>query len=1103
MSATALIRFAFLIVIRRFGSDWRIQATAGFGVLLAVALMAAGVIYSKALAETALANTLASVSDEELDITYRTFHQLELPAFEASNNYVDEFIRKPIQPFMVEDVLLIQTSTLFLSGSPRFDVPSASRPRSSVQSISKLPEHVIIIQGRFPRANSDRLEVIIDSYGASELSISIGDQFNAFRPESIVSHIVPIEVVGIFEPLDRAKHYWAVGGWDRFTNTSREWAALPLYTGEDQILKVLPSYIPALQTDFLWLFTTDRIGLSADHVDGLQTAIKDIKEGIRNNVPNSSWRTELDTILEEYSSLLLLARVPLLLVIFLVVSVLLYYMFLIAGLIGRVRTAEIAVFRSRGASTTQVLLVIFVEGLIIALPGVIVGPFLAQMLVALTGYIFPMAAGGQSLAVGSFSISTFALGALAALFTVVVYTFTIMRASNKGIVALQTSSSRPPEMPFIHRYYIDLALLIIIGFLWWQIKSRGSFLIQPAMESTTEIDVTLLLGPVVGILVAGLVIMRIIPIALRFIRWIMEPWSPAWVVHALNGIARDPIPASSLLVLLALASSLGMLGSLLLSTLERSQEDQARYEAGTDLRIEIESGDQLKVDGRLLGELNDKSGVSSSTEVFRFDTRVTTESFGSSAELLAIDAKSFLNTAWIRQDLVERSTVSALMPTELGDEKTRGFPLPLEATAIGIWVQAGRLPQRTFLNARLQDDNGSYFDVNLGEVQDHGWHYMEQSIPKIRPKSRRYSELKIKAPVTLRSLWLSGRGSGSQSGVIFFNELRVLTEQSSIEIPSFQVLGRWHTIDDVSTPGLYDLSVTEGVVRNDRSSMSFTWIGGTLATRGISYGNEIKAVPGIVSKELLNNKVQVGDIIPVFVQSIAVPVVVVDSLEFFPTLDPREEPFLIVDAELLLEYIYLHSNRNVNGAEEIWLKLNEGYSTSEVIESVKSLNFTPKNTFQADEMIQARTSDPLLAAGWTGLLTVSFLAVIMASTSGLILYTYVDVRGRVSEFAILRSLGFSKSQVNGLVWFNLGITIVFGLVIGTLGGQLLGISVLPLLEVAEDGSRITPPMAIRNNWYAMVVAYAVIGVATFVTVLTLAWAIGRLELQKLIRLTDA
>ena len=1103
MSITALIRFAFLIVIRRIGSDWRIQATAGFGVLLAVALMASGVIYSKALAETALANTLASVSDEDLDITYRTFHKLELPAFEASNTYVDESIRKRIQPFMVNDVLLIQTSTLFLSGLPQFDVPNASRPRSSVQSISKLQEHVRIIQGRFPRANSDRLEVVIDSYGASALSISAGDQFSAFRPESIVTDIVPIEVVGVFEPLDGTKHYWGVGGWDRFTNTGREWAALPLYTGEDQILRVLPSYIPALLTDFLWLFTTDRIGLSADHVDGLQTAIEDIKEDIRNNVPNSSWRTELDEILDEYSSLLLLARVPLLLVIFLVVSVLLYYMFLIAGLIGRVRTTEIAVFRSRGASTAQVLLVILVEGSIIALPGIILGPFFAQILVALTGYIFPMAAGVQNLMVGSLSISTFALGALAGLFTVVVYTFTVIRASSKGIVVLQASSSRPPEVPFIHRYYIDLTLLIIIGLLWWQIKSRGSFFIQPAMESTTEIDMTLLMGPVVGILVAGLVVMRIVPITLRFFWWIMEPWSPVWIVHALKGIVRDPIPVGSLLVLLALASSLGMLGSLLLSTLERSQEDQARYKAGADLRIEIDSGDQLKVDERLLGELNENPGISSSTKVFRFDTRVATESFGSSAALLAIDSKSFLDTAWIREDLVDGSTLSGIVPIELGDKQTRGFPLPVEATALGIWVQAGRLPQRTFLNARFQDDNGSYFDINLGEVQAHGWHYMEQSIPKIRPKSRRYSELKIQAPVNLRSLWLSGRGSGSQSGVIFFNELRIITGQESFEIPSFQVPGKWQTIEDVSTPGLYDLGLTQGVSRNERSSMGFTWIGGTLATRGISYGSEIKAVPAIVSKELLNNKVQVGDIIPVFVQSIAVPVVVSDSVEFFPTLDPRLSSFLIVDADLLLEYVYLHSNRNVNGAEEIWLKLNEGYSTPGVIESIKSSNLSVRNTFQAAEMIKARTSDPLLAAGWTGLLAVSFLAVIMASTSGLILYTYVDVRGRVSEFAILRSLGFSKPQVNGLVWFNLGIIVVFGLVIGTLGGQLLGISVLPLLEVAEDGSRITPPMAIRNNWSAIALSYAVIGVATFATVLTLAWAIGRLELQKLIRMTDA
>ena len=58
MDLTALIKFAVLIALRRTVSDWRLQAAAAFGMLLAVALMASGVIYSQALAETALRNTL-------------------------------------------------------------------------------------------------------------------------------------------------------------------------------------------------------------------------------------------------------------------------------------------------------------------------------------------------------------------------------------------------------------------------------------------------------------------------------------------------------------------------------------------------------------------------------------------------------------------------------------------------------------------------------------------------------------------------------------------------------------------------------------------------------------------------------------------------------------------------------------------------------------------------------------------------------------------------------------------------------------------------------------------------------------------------------------
>ena len=1100
MDLTALIKFAVLIALRRTVSDWRLQAAAAFGMLLAVALMASGVIYSQALAETALRNTLLNVPEEDLNITFRTFHNLEIPAVEASERYVEEQIRRPLSPYVGEDLLLIQTSTLFLSGLPQLDVENSIRPRSSLQAISDLPEHVRIIEGQMPRARSGEIEVMIDSLGASAVSLSVGDRFQAFRPGSNRGETVTVRVSGIFKASEPDAHYWAIGTWDRFTNTERQWTALPLYTTHENLLQVLPDSINALLSDFVWLFFTDVPGLSASEVEALQSVLHGISVDLGTDVPNSNWRTELDEVLDRYSSLLLLARVPLFLMVFLVVSVLLYYMFLIAGLIGRVRTSEVAVFRSRGASTLQVGLVILVEGLIMALPAVVAGPFVAQALVLFTGRLFPVASGVQGLDVSGLSLSTFAIGAVGAAFTVAVFTATVLRAASKGIVSLQSSSARPPEVPFIHRYYIDVVLLGVIGLLWWQLRYRGSFLIQPAPGSPAQIDITLLLGPILGVLVAGLLVLRLVPLVLRTATLIAEPFGPIWLVHALNRVARDPIPSGSLLVLLALAASLGMLGSSILSTLERSQEEQARYQAGADLRVEYDLDDQLPGEQNVARDVADIPGVAAAAEVMRMDTRVTTEAFGSPAVLLAVDTDSFSDAAWIRPDILNDSLRENLQRSE-SNSRSDGMLLPQDATAIGIWVHAGRVSPGTLLLARMQDGTGAYFDMRIGGVAGQGWHYIEESIPSIRSATRTYTERALQPPFTLRALWLGGRRVGSGGGVVFLDSLQAVTPAGPVELASFQSVDGWRPLEDLSSPGLYTLDTSEAVTRAGSPSAAFTWVESGLTLRGIRPGTAELLVPALVSRELANS-VGEGEVILAFVGSTSVPLLVSGTVEFFPTLDPRESPFLVADLDALLDYLYMHGNRLIGGDTEVWARLDGTVSSTSVAGSIEDAGWPVASDYHASTMVEARTSDPLLTAGWSGLLALSFLAVVMAGASSLILYTYIDARESLGEFAVLRSLGFSRLQVNGIVWFNLAITFTFGLAAGTLGGQLLGIAVLPLLEVAEDGSRITPPMLLQNNWPAVAFSYLVLGVATLITVAILAWAIGKLELQRLLRVAD-
>ena len=85
-------------------------------------------------------------------------------------------------------------------------------------------------------------------------------------------------------------------------------------------------------------------------------------------------------------------------------------------------------------------------------------------------------------------------------------------------------------------------------------------------------------------------------------------------------------------------------------------------------------------------------------------------------------------------------------------------------------------------------------------------------------------------------------------------------------------------------------------------------------------------------------------------------------------------------------------------------------------------------------MVSDRVNNPLVNAGWGGLLLLMFFALVLASASGVMLYCYADSVERKAEYAILRTLGFTKSQLNGVVWFNLLLVMIFGIGVGTIAG---------------------------------------------------------------------
>jgi len=100
----------------------------------------------------------------------------------------------------------------------------------------------------------------------------------------------------------------------------------------------------------------------------------------------------------------------------------------------------------------------------------------------------------------------------------------------------------------------------------------------------------------------------------------------------------------------------------------------------------------------------------------------------------------------------------------------------------------------------------------------------------------------------------------------------------------------------------------------------------------------------------------------------------------------------------------------------------------------------------------------------------------------------------------------------------LAYVVICGIGLGSLAGQLLvgGISmgswaepvlnmfnILPLMEVAEEGVPVTPPMVLRTNWVTLLVSYLFLAGVTAGTVVGLAWFTAKMEVQQVLRIGDA
>ena len=1126
----SLFRFAYVMAVRRAVTGWRLEAVLFGGILLAVALMSSGVIFSDLLANAALREALARAEPVDANFLVRSYSSRDDPpdsegrrrAFQGRNDFVEQQVAEPFRPYLKEHSRYLETATFFFQGRPHLEVDRDTRPRGPIVHLTGLPERIQVLEGRWPEGTGtpgEPVDVAVDRLGAELLRLGIGEVMEVI-PATSADDSPPMEVriAAIFEVMNPSEEFW-YGLSSASSRKDDRWTLIPLFTGETALIDRVLGVYPQLYTDTTWYFFSDRENMRADDVEEVQAILARIERSVSTGLKNSSYSIRLDTLLRSFEEQLLLARLPLLLMLFLVTGILIYYLALVAGLIVRSRSSEFSLLNSRGATAWQLGVLGLGEGLLLAVPAVIAGPFVALGVVKLLGVIFFRLSGASGDFAGvpaGVSMNAFLLGMVGGGLAVVVFTVATLAAARRGNIESRQASARPPTTTLLHRYYLDVALLALIGVVWWQLQSRGAFLVQSLGSRELTVDYSLLLGPALGLAAAGLIVLRLFPLAAAVLARLAEPLGPIWLLHVLRHLARDPMTPAMLIVLLMLATALGVMGSAFSATLERGQQERALYAAGADLRLHHGGWNRAQGPSAILDGLRGVEGVGASADVYRSSAYLTTTGFSTSGTLLAVDSDAISDVSWFRDDFAGGRSLSELSQMlksgpsgSHSAPEADGIPLPADATALALWARPGGSAQYIGIWARLRDSEGQVVDSLVGEMNSTQWSRLSLDLSSVGVSDdgfrRQPPAPDLKPPFELLSFSVRSRLQENDGGAVFLGRLETVTPGGESLVHDFRSADGWTVIEDFRKPGLYSLEASRAAAEGEFDVTSrFSWAPGGVGLTGIRAGGPDDTLPALVSSEFLKvADAQVGDTVILGMSTHALLLEVAGEVEFFPTLDPGERPFAVVDLARFVRSTERYSPRPPRGVNELWLSGDGAYIDAEpVTEALREEGLAIRKVLHAPTLVALRVEQPLVNAGWGALLVLMFLAVALASASGLMLFSHLDAKERQTEFALLRTLGTSRGQMQRIVWAGLFVMVICGVGLGTLLGWLLGASLLPLMEVVEKGARVTPSLVFTTDWRRLLVSYVILAAVTGLCGLWVTWLTGKLQLHQVLRMGE-
>ncbi len=1118
------------LVLRRALGNWRLLAVVTAGVVFAAALTASTAIYADAIRDLGLSHALRGQTQLDLD-TIVTTTSTRLAASEdaprrqstqgIARAYAGHWLGAPVE--------YGRSATFYLSPPGQPASTADNRPRSFLQYQDGLPEHVRVTDGTLTLHTDSpadpkqppTINVVGGKATADRLKVQVGDRFDLHPYWHLEMAPVSVFVAGIIEPKDANEGYW-MGKGDRFSLESPSWDTYPFFVDRDTLEGTIAAYLPDIEGDFTTLFPTRASAINADNATRALNGFNGMEAQLRAQIPRTSISTVVPETISTFQSKLFFSRLPLFALMMQVVGIVLYYIAMVSTMLVDRQAGEVALLKSRGASTRQIVGVYAIEGGIIALLGGVLGPMLAAATIRLLGPTPPFHdLSGGALLRTHISTQAWLLAALGAGLSLAALLWPAYRACRYSIVGFKQALSRPPRTPAFFRYYLDVFLIVVAAVLFYELRQRGSLVTQQ-LFGNLKTDPLLLVTPTLFMLTIALLFLRLFPLALRIVARLFGEIGGPSILLGLWHMVRSPVHYSRLILLLILATSLGMFAAGFRATLDRSYRDRAAYQAGADLRAEGVR-EQLPLAGPdLAAKAQQALGASAASAAVRENGSYSPKPFESvDAQVLGIDPATFPGVAYWRDDF-SGSSLAGMAKTlaKSSPAALPGLPLPDGARAIGVWVQGSAAAQPYQLAARLVDRTGRILDYQLnsgrGTQPPPGtWTFFAARLDQPGAGFSFRPGPPPAQPLRFIALYTRSRPTQMPETVQdYFDDLQVSMDASLQTGPNGFANGT--TLLDFEDTSNLELVAGESsrptgdsFGRSDRAAHGgqfsglLTWNHEAIPEHGVRLKDDGEPIVAYASNDLMKaGGLHSGQTIAMYVDRGYVDVRIAGSFAYFPTYTPGSGQNLLVVDLARLQYATMRVPDAGDGsyANAVWLRGPS--TTSDALTAIHGAGLSADSITSVAELRAGQQRDPLVAASWEGILFLSFTAVLLLAALGFVVYSLLSARARALEFAVLRTMGLSRRQIVFVVSFEQVFVTVAGVLAGTILGFPLSRLMIGYMGITETGAKVVPPFVSSVSWQAIASTYIGLGVVFVGATAALASLYARLAVSRALRLGE-